>query len=278
MKLILQQNKHLSVAGGLESLKMCKFPGTRESFNIPLVGNKIDTSVLTKEELQDVEKQTGYKFSTDAGRDYYTSLAFSLPASQIILNTERAEDLLLYKYGMKLGYIAETESVAAHPMSKHRFFVYNAELEEALNLERNLLKGNIYAKLSEMRAANNTDIIYFCKDLHDNSEKYTITSAFNKLVNFAEVSLENVKKLDVCLTQDLERLRLRVDVKDGISANILKREVSGYYVNAISGTKLGRNVLEIMEFYTDPKNADELMAGGKAKDSSLRNQLKNINK
>ncbi len=279
MKLTLEQNKHLKLPGGLEDLGASKFPSTRESYNIPvLTGNKVDTSALTPEEVKMVENKTGHKFASDQGREYYSSLTLSLPASTTILNTDDVIDFLTYKYGVKFGFIAESESMAAHPMSKHKFFVYNSELEEELNATKNANKAEVYSTLMDLKKNKDEKLIYITKEALGISGTLTLISAFNKLTAFADESASNVTKILNTLSQDYKRLQLMVDIKDAINVNILKREVSGFYVNKITGTKVGRNVLEIAEFYTDPKNSDELEGGSKSKEASLRNQLKNINK
>jgi len=278
MKLTLEQNKYLPVTGGLETLGMCKMPGTKETFNIPLKGDQIDTSIFSKEELSFLEKSTGYKFTNEAGKQYYTSQILELEASTQILDLENPKDLLRYKFGVQMGYIAESEHDAADPNSKHKFYVYNSEKEEAVNAEKNELKGNIYAQLIELKNNKDPKLIYFAKSLFQVSDKFTVTSAFNKIVNFFEMNFNNVKQVQYTIEQPFDLLRLNVDIKDAISANILRKEISGFYVNRFSGTTVGRNVLEIADFYRNSANADELEEGPKSKETSLRNLLKNINK
>lgn len=279
MKLTLEQNKHLKVVGGLEELGASKFPGTKETFNIPLLnGNKLDTSPLTAEEIKMVENKTGQKFATDSGKEYYSTLTFTIPSSTVVLNTDNVIDFLTYKYGVKLELIAETETIASHPMSKHKFFVFNSEVEEELKATRNEKKAEVFSTLRDLKNNKDNKIIYIAKDVLGIYGTMAILTAFNKLTSFVDEAPENVNKVLNSLDKNYQRLQLDIDIKDAIHVNILKRDISGFYYNKASGTKLGRNPLEIAEFYLDPKNADELEAGAKSKETSLRNQLKNINK
>lgn len=278
MKLTLEQNKYLPVTGGLETLGMCKMPGTKETFNIPLKGDQIDTSIFTKDELNFLEKSTGYKFTNEAGKQYYTSQILELDSSTQILDLEHPKDLLTYKFGVQMGYIAESEHDASDPNSKHRFYVYNSEKEEAVNAEKNELKGNVIAKLTELKVTKDAKLIYYAKYIFQISDKLTIPGAYNKIFEFCEKNFNNVKQVQYAFDQPFDLLRLSVDIKDAISANILKKEISGAFVNRFSGTTVGRNVVEIADFYRNPANADELEEGPKAKETSLRNLLKNINK
>lgn len=271
---VIRQNTEQANIIGMEKIGISMFPNTNVCFSIPYINGEFRHN-LTSKELKVVEEHYGVKFNTERGKEFYSTMAMTIPTGVYTLDLDNAKDLLFYKVTLGTGAIAPDLETAKNPMCKSLFYFYDGEEEEKLVADENAKMTDAIIALADIRAKEPERLVILAKYLLKKN-KFTVDTAFNALSNkIVKDSKSFVPAFNTALKSDKKVVKVSVQVVEAIDRGILKRNRAGQYVNPITTTEYGKNHEEIISFLLNPKNSDELGTGGdKDKPGSLENLLK----
>lgn len=198
-------------------------------------------------------------------------MLISLNNEPLILNISTNNLDLLKYYSIKAGgypEIAISYEDANNRITTPKFYLEEEDSTVTLQVQVSKLRNKAGAELDKLYNKNINKLFYVCKVIDPNSIQYktnTSTDVFyqnmDKYINGETVDSDKKKTaqnfIDVC-NLDMETLKLRAIVKDGTYYKYLALKGDGMIYHMSSGSAMGKNTTQVVEFLKNPLN-DEIL-------------------
>lgn len=268
---------------GLENFGLSVFPGCSTGFEIPWINGKPNIGLEGKndKELKDkFEKFWGVKFDSAEGKtflaNYEISLRHDIESFAPENNTKDEWDLHILRVNKGMGLVAvdeeSFEKIAVNTF-KFRITDENRELEQKVTKKQTTVKA--LSKLGELFDSNTNRLVLLAKYLYPaGSGIAKKTLAFSKLEELITQNISNAEKFIEASKLEPEYINTVVKVKDAMFRGIIRVGQDGRYMLSMTGTVLGRNEEEVIQYCLNPANSDIVGIGSKDdKPYSLASQL-----
>lgn len=249
---------------------------------------------LSAEDQKKVEKYYNRSFSKAEDSPFWASKVFKVPHTNDMIDPNSPEDILKLGVLTATGLLAPNTSEQDNPHRSYRFVLVNPgkDEEKEATLYQRRFKAAGY--LDQIKSEEERYLVYLSKYLLNNQSGVMSTpqTAFVKLAKYIQGELEGSNKndaVDLFLasldpkyggTKSKDELYLEVDVNDAIKRQIIRmdRNRQVFYNPMIPDSDYGRNITEVVNFLSNPKNMDHLGTGSDS-DSvyAIRYQLAKAN-
>tara|TARA_R100000654_G_scaffold29138_3_gene53784 strand:- start:1925 stop:2944 length:1020 start_codon:yes stop_codon:yes gene_type:complete len=176
-------------------------------------------------------------------------------------------------YAIKAGgfsIVAKSLAEARKSKSGHKFYLDTVKETLTTRTELTKVKNRAISALTDLYDSNPTKLLYVAKVCDADSVQYNKTTPndvlFENMDNYinGEGTESNKKRaaknfLDVSKL-DMEELKIRALIKDGIYYRFLVTKAGGWIEPIDSGVRLGKRPHECLEFLKDPKNEESLLS------------------
>ena len=277
----IKQNKYNpNLKGGFEKLGISMYPSTEVTGEPPIKNGKL---------LLDIDEAGKKRIMRFIGADVWESKDTvdrlfqyipALPDWGATLDLDSDKDFLTYTVLKSVkGLVAKDIKQAKHPMSNYAFYFYEEEAEIANKVKDLESYAEAVGVVGTLKRENPEHLIYLAKYILNDFSIHDTLVAFDRLMSLlaGDVLKENPVKVFMDAAKESEdKIRVATDVREALSKSIIKKSGLNYF-NPVSTTKYGSTPNEVVEFFLDELNRDELGEGTKKdKPHTIRYQLKNF--
>ena len=272
-----------NLTGGFEKMNQSVYPNTETTLEPPVKNGKVMLK-LTAEERKRI--QTYLNVSDLDSREGFEALCnfmVNVPSTPIAFDLDDTTQFIHYKITEAVqALVAPNMEAAKNAMTNASFYFYKPE-EEAKAAHTDQKK---YVKaISILDKIDNTKpelSIAMAKYLTNDFSIGSAIMAYDKCFRFINGEYGNKERsIDAFIKvseMNPEELMMISDVKEAIQKRIIKKNNSKFF-NPISSTSLGATEEDVINFFRDPINQEELGNGDKKdKPYSIRYQLKDFYK
>jgi len=271
---------------GLEKYGMAKWEGSDTVLDIPKVNGRYNFSNIPPDELKAFQEFFGVDFESKEGKEFLDDYQIRISSGITALDMKNVEHRFQrYVLESMQTLVAPSLEAALSPMARFKYYIADEVAETESRISKKEMLYEAATKLFTLKQDSPKYMVALAKYLLPANAGIgdSAVLAFDKLDKFINNELEinaikfsNARTFLATLKLDKEFIYVTVDVKMGILKNILRRDSDGWYFNTASGTKYGKNVSEIVDFLTNPKNIEELGTGtGSDAPYALRMLLRN---
>lgn len=272
---------------GLEKYGLAKWEGTSTVLDIPFANGKYKLDHIPPEELQEYEDFYGVKFDSPEGKEFLANFQIRLESGFTAFDLSNVDQR--FKKRVIDGFktlVAPDWETANNPMSRYKFYIADEENETNSRITKKEILYEAGSALLKLKNESPKYLVALAKYILPATAGIGDSAilAFDKLDKYINNELDsqtakyqNAKTFVNALSLDKAHVYVTIDAKAAVMKNIIRRDSEGWYYNAASGTKYGKNQQEIVDFLLNPKNTDELGTGAEADNPySIRFQLKNV--
>lgn len=282
MKIVqIKQNKYNpNLIGGFEKMGISMYPQTEVTLEPPMRNGKLHLDVDESGKKRIMKFVGADMWDSKDTIDRLFQYIPAIPDWGLTLNLDSDKDFLSYILAKSCkGLIAKDIKEAKNPMSNYAFYFYEEQAEITNKVKDLETYAEAVGVVSTLKKENPEHLIYLAKYiLNDFSIQDTLV-AFDRIMSLlsGEVIKENPVKVFMDAAKESEdKIRIATDVREALSKSIIKKSGLNYF-NPISTTKYGSTPNEVIEFFLDELNRDELGEGTKKdKAHTIRYQLKNF--
>jgi hypothetical protein len=147
-----------------------------------------------------------------------------------------------------------------------KFYLDKEEETVSTKTEYKKLRNKALSELEKLFAKNTTKLFYVAKVVDINSVQYKKNTSKDILYDNmdkyihgegGESNMERAAKSFIdAINSDMETLKLRAVVKDSAYYKLISTKSDGYFYHMKSGTVMGRNVSDVVEYLKNPMNDD----------------------
>jgi hypothetical protein len=277
MSTIIKQRTPQNPIKGYEKLGFSVHPDAVSTFIIPFVNGKYDLK-LTPEQIEYHENRLGVKFNTPDGQEFLDNFSFEVTHNDFVLGASPRDEFIAHLIQAHKGFGLIKTGEISGPVDNTIFEIF----DESKNLEN---------RVNKKQAIN--EAIALLQDLWTNKRSLTVLyanyllevssgvvneiTAYDRLSEYVTTQ-DNAIRFVRALKEDIEHIDLVVTIKQAIDYAVI-RSVNGKYENAVTRTVYGRNIDEILTFFSNPANQDELGTGTNGDESyTVKAQIKNSNR
>lgn len=162
--------------------------------------------------------------------------------------------------------IAKSYEDAKSKIKAPKFYLDKEEETVSTRTEYKKLRNKALSELEKLYGKNITKLFYIAKVVDLNSSQYKKSTPkdilydnMDKHINGegAESNMERASKDFInAANSDMETLKLRSIVKDAAYYKLISTKADGYFYHMQTGTILGRNVSDVVEYLKNPINED----------------------
>ncbi len=250
---------------GLEKYGKSKFPRCTSQMEIPIVNGKHKLGLTDEQEEDFAQYFVNNSRTSLAWKTWLNDYVYTAPYDQKVLDLSTKEDQFAYQVFIKgnpqLAFIASSKKQAEEQsLTGYKYVVINEVEDEVEVVSVQKTKNKARAKLVEIQD-DELEILKIAHYLFPVRGITTSTSAYKTIDSFIAESKDNALKFLSAFNVDAETMDVTVTVKRAVEKNILRRGQDNYYYNHASGNRIGRNVDEMVDYLSDPRNADEIGTG-----------------
>lgn len=258
---------------GLEKLDYVLFPECDTSLEIPQIRGKFNLG-LTEDQQKTFEDYFGVKFETDEGKKWLSEYVINLRHDVNPRDHNKMEhlfDLAVLKANGGMGIVQFNDN--EDEIGRFPFVATDQEKELDQKVNKKQLRNRGIEALENL-STNKTNLVKITKYIFDTGNTdLDFNLAYDKLDDYINGG-QSAKFLAV-LKLDPDYIDTVVTVKDAMGHGIIRLSADQWYVNYSNGTKLGRNLEEIIKYLNNPQNQDQLGTGSKDDTPySIKRQLK----
>jgi hypothetical protein len=162
--------------------------------------------------------------------------------------------------------VAKSYEDAKSKLKAPKFYLDKEEETVSTRTEYKKLRNKALSELEKIYNKNATKLLYIAKVVDINSSQYkkntpkdVLYDNMDKHINGegGESNMERAAKSFIdAANSDMETLKLRSIVKDSAYYKFIATKADGYFYHMKTGTILGRNVSDVVEYLKNPLNED----------------------
>lgn len=257
------------------------FENAEITTEIPLKNGRIPYT-LTDEEKKLVESHYGLELDNPEHINLWLEkVTFETKPTIDVIDDTNPEHILKKGILLANNTYAPNLEAANDYMQGYKFVVYDEE-QEAEN------KATLYEKYDEAiiklgkLRKRKKKLLAVAKYILPSTTgiQSNVSKAYTLLRDWIDGKFDNTSRREAIdalirtILMDEAELYVTVDFKEAYKRNIIRTDTEGYFINAASGTRLGKNQAEAITYLMNPKNQDELGMGKTSdKPYSIRYQL-----
>ena len=123
--IIIHQNPNLAKTGGYEKIGKNLASGSKVSFGIPVVNNRLKLA-LKEEQLKTIETFFGIKLDSAEAISFYNEKLIGLTDKIISWDLTDPRVLLTYGAAVQAGILAESRNEIENPFCQAIYYVYDS--------------------------------------------------------------------------------------------------------------------------------------------------------
>lgn len=279
---VRQNTYNPNLTGGFERRGQSVYPHTEITMEPPVKNGKVILDLTTEERKRVHQFLNVSDLDSKEGYEALCNFMATIPSTNLALNLDDMAEFLQYKILQAVqAVVAPNIDAAKNPMNNTSFYFYkpDEEAKAAHTDQKRYVKA--ISLLDKIDGSNPELSIAIAKFLTNDFSIRNAVTAYDKCFNYISGKLDvkdPVESFIRAAEMNPEEIMTISDVKEAINKGIIKKNNSKFF-NPISSTSFGATVEEVIKFFLDPTNAEELGDGGKKdKPYSIRFQLKSFYK
>jgi len=201
--------------------------------------------------------------------EFWSKITFRCTNDPVFLDPKKDPyDLIKYMAIEAGGFdiIAKSFEDATTKSKPPKFYLDKEEDTIAIRTEYKKLRNQAIAVLEGLRTKDPKRLLYITKCLDINSAKYKLGTPLDVLYDTMDEYIQGngtetnktraAKSFITTSDTDLETLKMRAMVKDAAFYKIVSLRNDGMIYHSASGTMLGKNVSEVVEYLKNPLRDD----------------------
>lgn len=271
---IIKQKEQENPRTGYENLGFTVHPDCSSTLVIPFIGGKYVLN-MTPDKQDHFENLLGVKFDTPEGIKFLDDFSIEISHTDCILGNTPIDQfkkhLLVSSNGFGLVKVGDITG----PVDNTVFEFFDEEKNTEKRVNKKQLLNEAVAALQELWNNKRTQITLFAQYLLEiNSGITNEIVAYDKLTDYITQEA-NASRFLRAIKEDLEHIDLVVTIKQAVAVAVI-RSINGKYQNPVTNTAYGKTIEEVVSFFSNPANQDELGTGAANDEAyTIKAQLRN---
>jgi hypothetical protein len=262
---------------GLESHGYVMFPGCDTEFDIPILNNKYNLGL--GENQEEFENYFGVKFDTPEGKEFLDSYRIKLRHDVNPLddsNMDHRFNLAILKANGGLG-IVQFNDESTDLFARYPFVATDEDKDIEKKVSKKVIRNSALSELEKLQK-NKPKMFRIAKYIFDvNSGIFNTNAdvAYDRLDEYIVASNDNATAFLNTLKLDQDYIDVVITVKAAMVKGIIRLTPDKWLENHANGTKMGRNLEEVVKYLNNPNNQDQLGLGNETDTPySIKRQIK----
>lgn len=221
-------------------------------------------------DIADPEFWNKIKLLSPANHTFWNEIELLMSNDPVFLNPEDPMDIIKLRAIEAGGFsmVAKNLDVARKGIKEYRFYLDKYEETSTIRTEVKKIRNKALAELQKLFEKNSNKLFLVCKVIDANPTQYRKSTPLDvmydnmdKYINGEGMETDKrktaIKFLEVSML-DMETLKIRSMIKDATFYKVLALRGDGFIYHISSGTMMGKNPSEIVEFLKNPLHEDIL--------------------
>ena len=262
---------------GLENYGKSRFPNTSSVYEIPFWNGRYNLGMTEEQENEFsmffIGKDSKSREWQEFLSEYTLKLDFEGPVFDSSTMKGKFDYHVYVKANPQLCAIASSKGAVNDVIADFKYVVVNEVEDEEKEYSTMKLRNSALSELNKLEK-NDKMLLLYARYIFPVRNLTSPMRAYTLLDVYLKESRENVERFLAILKEPRDLIDVVVTFKLGYEKNIIRKNRENYFYNHASGTVLGKNQDECVEFLSNPKNQDELGTGSKSDSSlSIKSQL-----
>ncbi len=271
---IIKQKAQDNPRTGFENLGFTVHPDCSSTLAIPFVGGKYVLN-LTPEKQEYFENNLGVKFDSPEGIKFLDNFSIEIDHTDCIIGDTPIDQFKKHLLTTSNGFGLVKTGEVTGPVDTTIFEFFDEEENTNKRVSKKQLLNEAIASLQDLWTNKRSQITLFAQYLLEiNSGITNEIIAYDKLTDYITQEA-NASRFLRALKEDVEHIDLVVTIKQAVAVAVI-RSVNGKYQNPVTNTGYGRTIEEVVSFFSNPANQDELGTGAANDEAyTIKAQLRN---
>ena len=278
MATVIRQKKQENPIPGYENLGFTVHPDCQSGLAIPFIKGEYQLK-MTPEQKEYYEGILGLQFDSVDGQRFLDNFMLNIEHGEHILGNSPIDEFSKHLLVAHKGFgIVKTSDDETGPVDTTIFEFFDEEKNLTVRVNKKQAVNEAVATMQNLWDTKRSKLVLLAQYLLEvNSGVTNEITAYDRISDYIQ-NVDNAVRFLRASNEDIEHIDLVVTVKQAVNFAVI-RSVNGKFQNAVTQTPYGRTIDEVVSFFSNPANQDELGTGtGNDEPYTIKHQLKNSNR